>query len=338
MVALRLVAYRFLIAIEKLISSTAWGRKLKQLPQACAFYAALYKIARPGATLQAEVRGHWLHLDPADTLITRCLLVYGGAWEPLETQTFVHLLHRGMVVVDIGAHIGYYSLLAARGVGSEGHIYAFEPAPGTYDLLCRNLERNGYRNVTAVRKAVAAGGGVGRLWLSDKSSALNKLVTESCAGDSLEVETTSLDDYFADYGGRLDLIKVDTEGSEQLILEGMQRLLRRHRDVAIFTEYFPRALQASGFPPEQYLQKLHQHGFRMFHLNESQRAIQPFAMEWLPGLLPQLMAKDNRWPTINLLCARGEWVPQVEALCTPPGFRDSTLSASAPRAAAAGER
>jgi FkbM family methyltransferase len=329
MTALRLAAYRFLIAIEKLISSTAWGRRLKQSPPACAFYAALYRIARPAATLQAAVHGHQLYLDPADTLITRCLLVYGGAWEPLETVTFVSLLGRDMVVVDVGAHIGYYTLLAARGVGSEGRVYAFEPAPGNYDLLCRNLESNGYRNVVVVRQAVTAQSGRARLWLSAKSSALNKLVTECYAGESLQVETTSLDHYFAEYDGRLDIIKLDTEGAEQRILDGMQRLLRRHRDLAIFTEYFPRALQALGGSPEQYLQKLHQLGFRLFHLNEGERALQPFALERLPVLLPELMAEGNRWPTLNLLCARGSWVPRVQALCTTAALRDSTWVAKA---------
>ncbi|HLK32174.1 MAG TPA: FkbM family methyltransferase, partial [Terriglobales bacterium] len=279
MPSLRLFPYRQLIAIEKLVSSLSWGRKLKQLPWARAVYAALYKTFRPAGPLQAEVRGLRVHLDPADTLITRCLLVYGGVWEPLETEIFVSLVQPGMVVIDVGAHIGYYTLLAARSVGQEGRVFAFEPAPASYGLLCRNLESNGCDQVVAVRKAVAAHSGVARLWLSPESSALNKLLASDGGNAWVEVGTTSLDDYFADYTGRLDVIKIDTEGAEQLILDGMQRLLRRHRDLAIFTEFFPNALQSCGSPPKQYLHDLEQLGFHLFHLHEERHALRPFAME-----------------------------------------------------------
>src|SRR5207244_3754027 len=93
-----------------------------------------------------DVQGHKMLLDPIDTLG----LSVRDVWEPLETKVVQNEVRRGSVVLDIGAHIGYYTLLMARLVGPQGRVFAFEPNPANYDLLRRNIQINSYRNVTAV--------------------------------------------------------------------------------------------------------------------------------------------------------------------------------------------
>src|SRR4051794_41178218 len=88
-----------------------------------------------------------------DDLIGRVIAI-SGEWEPNVTAAFVRALAPGDVCLDIGAHIGYYTLLASRVVGPRGHVYAFEPSPENYSGLRANVELNGLRNVTTAQLAV----------------------------------------------------------------------------------------------------------------------------------------------------------------------------------------
>jgi len=177
------------------------------------------------------------------------------------------------------------------------------------------VQGNGYDNVVTVPMALTDASGTARLVLSNQSSGLNKL-SRNCSGQrSIEVATTSLDEFFVDYHGRLDVIKMDTEGAEPMILAGMERLLHRYHDLAIFTEFFPRAIQDFDNCPENFLQQLRTLGFQMFHLNEEQHGLQPFTLERLNALMPELLREHNHWPTINLLCVRGRWLAEVQRLC-----------------------
>jgi precorrin-6B methylase 2 len=87
-------------------------------------------------------------VDPSD-YVNRIIAIT-GVWEPQVTAAFQALLSPGDVCVDVGANIGYFSLLAARLVGSRGHVYAVEPSSTSYDRLTKNLELNNATNVTAL--------------------------------------------------------------------------------------------------------------------------------------------------------------------------------------------
>jgi len=87
-----------------------------------------------------------MYIDSRDTTVGTSLLKW-GFFEKYETKLFKKSIKRGMVVLDIGANIGYYTLLAARLVGDEGKVFAFEPDPYNYSLLRKNIEANRYNNV-----------------------------------------------------------------------------------------------------------------------------------------------------------------------------------------------
>ena len=86
-------------------------------------------------------------------------------YEPETVHEFLNVLQQGDVVVDVGAHIGFYSLLAADKVGEKGHVYAFEPAPATFEILNANISINAFDNITAVKKAVTDKSGVAQMHL-----------------------------------------------------------------------------------------------------------------------------------------------------------------------------
>lgn len=106
-----------------------------------------------------------LLVHPDDEFITPAL-VGGGLWDPSETAWLSWRLRPGMTFVDVGAHVGYFSVMASRRVGAAGRVLAFEPEPGNFALLEENLRRNGCTNATAHAAAVGARGGTVELHLA----------------------------------------------------------------------------------------------------------------------------------------------------------------------------
>jgi FkbM family methyltransferase len=168
-----------------------------------------------------------------------------------------------MVVVDVGAHIGYFALLAAKLVGEEGRVFAFEPVPDTYQLLCRNIEANNLKNIVPIPKAVWNQGGISMFTIRPESLAESSLGDRGY-GKQVEVETVRLDDFFSDYVGKVDFVKMDIEGVEPAALEGMESVLASNPRLIMVTEFYPIALRAMGGSPRVFLNKLSEvHGFRL---------------------------------------------------------------------------
>lgn len=164
-----------------------------------------------------------------------------GMIEPDVTAMLVGHLRPGMVFIDVGAHYGYFTLLASRLVAPGGTVVAFEPSRSTARLLRRNV--GGIPGI--IVEACAVLDGTGTVELNDfgpSSSALNTVlgaarVPESDRRDlralTYAVPSVSLDDYTAERGLRPDIVKLDAEGAELAILSGMERLLRDVRPIII---------------------------------------------------------------------------------------------------------
>ena len=190
----------------------------------------------------AEVLGHRMYLDPKDSAD----LSINGIYEPLETELLQKEMGPGDVVLDIGAHIGYYTLIFARRVGPSGRVFAFEPEPDNIALLEKNIGLNGYHNVTLIQKAVSKKAGAARLYLAEKNSGDNRMYDSHERRRSVEIETVALDDYFAAYDAPISLIKMDIQGAEHAALCGMSELLRRNKGVRIVSEFWPAGLKLFG--------------------------------------------------------------------------------------------
>src|SRR5262245_590665 len=117
------------------------------------------------------VFGHRMYLDKLDSLQLSLRKVY----EPIETRLVMDLVKPNQVVLDIGANIGYYTLIFSKLVGPGGRVYAFEPHPTNFSLLDRNVQTNGYKNATVVRKAVADATGSLKLYESELNSADHRI-------------------------------------------------------------------------------------------------------------------------------------------------------------------
>ena len=243
----------------------------------------------------AEVLGHRMYLDAKDS----AELSINGIYEPLTTELVQREVRAGDVVLDIGAHIGYYTLLLARQVGHEGKVFAFEPEPGNFCLLQKNVRVNGYENVTLIPKAVAAAAGMARLYLDEDNAGDCRIYDSRDGRRSLAIETIRLDDYFAGYEGTLAFIKMDIQGAEHAALSGMTGLLGRHREVKLVTEFWPYGLKACGVAPEDYLRLLVDLGFTLWNVDERPVQVMPTSIAELLERYPPAFGSAT-----NLFCVR----------------------------------
>jgi FkbM family methyltransferase len=145
-----------------------------------------------------------------------------GRYEPAEVALFTSLVHAGATVFDVGAHVGYYTLLAARLVGATGHVVAFEPNPRNLGYLRRHVLLNECANVRVIAAAVADV--VGRATFQEGVSGAEGALA---AGGTIDVEVVALDAIAYGTSGIAppSLLKIDVEGAEQRVLLGAERLL-----------------------------------------------------------------------------------------------------------------
>jgi len=138
-------------------------------------------------------------------------------------------LREGAVFVDVGANVGYYTLVASKLVGAVGRVYAIEPVPSTATLLRVNVKLNGCNNVVVYE--VAAWSTRGSLTLKIPAS-MYGCASAVRGGASIVVDASTLDDTLRDETS-IDLIKIDVEGAELEVLRGAQNVLRRTRYVVL---------------------------------------------------------------------------------------------------------
>jgi len=173
--------------------------------------------------------------------------------EPESTRFFWDAIKPGMLVVDGGANMGGYSLLASRRTGDSGRVFSFEPDPNNFRRLSARLAK--YRNVQPVQRAIAAKSGESLLFL-DTFHAGHTLVDGRVSENGIRVAVTSLDDFVREHGlPGLDVVKLDIEGAELLALDGMQQILSGARRPAILCEVH------APIAPEEVIAKLAAHGY-----------------------------------------------------------------------------
>jgi len=237
-----------------------------------------------------HIHGHKMFLDKNDTLG----LSLNGSYEEFETEIVNREIKKGDVVLDIGANIGYYTLIFASLVGEKGKVYAFEPDPTNFALLKKNVEINGYNNVVLVPKAVSDKSGIVKLYLCEENKGDHRIYNSGEGRNSIEVTSVRLDDYF-DKNQHIDFIKMDIQGAEGLALQGMQKLLKRNDSVKIITEFWPIGLKRSGISSKTVLTFLLNLSFSLYELDENTKQLDPITMS---TLMKNYNAQDERYTSL----------------------------------------
>ncbi|MDH7796999.1 MULTISPECIES: FkbM family methyltransferase [unclassified Beijerinckia] len=222
--------------------------------------------------ITTTIYGHKFFVDTRDISLTPHLLIDGN-WEPWVTDAFRQVVEPGMNVIDIGANMGHFALIAASLVGSEGHVYAFEANRDLAEIVHSNFSVNGFSgHGTVEAKAVFSStrtlqiGFQKRYMGSSSIHATSKSAARQL--DSVEmrdVPAVSLDDYFP-AGKRIDLIKIDAEGSEPSILAGAERLLSENKDIQIFMEFSPVLFRHAYKTPDAFAAMIRERGFSIYRI------------------------------------------------------------------------
>lgn len=269
---------RILFSIYKKSYKLLSGHKLGRLYPIKVINNFIFPFLKPDF---ADIQGHKMFLDLKDALGLSV-----RAYEPLETEFVKKEIKKGNVVLDLGAHIGYYTLIFAKLVGENGKVIAFEPDPDNFALLEKNVKVNDYQNVTLVQKVISNKTGKAKLYLSEVTPG-HRIYNSVDSHQSIETETIRLDDYFKNYDGKIDFIKMDIEGAEGEAIQGMTSLLERNENVKIMTEFWPSGLEKSGIGPEECLRLPARQGFRLYYMNKQRKKIEPVNISELLEICPK---------------------------------------------------
>lgn len=230
---------------------------------------------------QALLVARWgakLIVDTRDSLLAPWLLM-DGLWEAHVTGWFHDVVKPGDTVVDVGANIGYFTVLAAQLTGPGGRVVGVEAHPGLFEFLRRNVIINGYRDRVRLWNR-AAWSEPAQLqfrsrtnYLANSSLGAMNEADLSDLGDTeevLEVEAAPLD-VLLDGLDRVDVIKVDVEGAEVHAFRGLERTIASNPDITVLFEWSPEQLKQMGNRPEELVDVLSGYGFR-FRLIERELA------------------------------------------------------------------
>lgn len=186
-----------------------------------------------------------------------------GTHEPQVMQTIKDVVRPGWTALDVGANIGYSTLLLANCVGSNGKVIAFEPLAGNFQMLQENIRLNNHTNVHAENLALMDRPGSIELRTATPGAmawAATILIDEAKAVESQTVTATTLDEYVERNGiSKIDFVKMDIEGAEAAALSGMSEILDRHKPMLLIEIH-----QADLYGEKHAaLQKLREHNYKI---------------------------------------------------------------------------
>ena len=179
-----------------------------------------------------EVNGYKLNVVPNDVGISSELLVF-KVHEPLTTKLISKILTKGMVCLDIGSNIGYYALLEHKIIGNTGKVIALEPSPANFEILKKNIDIQNSSNIECYNLAAGDKNGTTRFVIDKRSNGCMTVADNEepiIPGDIINVPIKRIDDFVNEIKlQKLDFLRMDVEGFEKHIFEGMKNTLSKFK-------------------------------------------------------------------------------------------------------------
>ncbi len=232
-------------------------------------FEAPFPRCEPGMTFECDLR---------NALARE--VYFTGQYEPQETALLEALLKPGQTFVDVGAHWGYFSLIAAERVGKSGRVISIEADPRIYRTLEHNAARNALKQVETIHVAAAAQEGTLRMAgysPTDGNWGVSRLLgskefTEKA--NIFDVRTVAIDRLLdKDAVQYVDVLKMDIEGAEALALFGMESGLRAGRYGTLVIEFHPAALPDFGSSVRALVDFLSGFGYRAWRIDHSKKGM-----------------------------------------------------------------
>ncbi|MDP2684176.1 MAG: FkbM family methyltransferase [bacterium] len=240
--------------------------------------------------------------------IRRWKLDFLGDLYEKETMVLVKKIMRpGMTIVDIGAHIGYFTRAFSKSTGSAGVVYAFEADPENFEVLEKNT--NFMSNVRRYPTAISDHVGKIDFYHCEEKAGCNSTLPNlplDYKMKKISVYATDLDTALEQAGVKhVDLIKIDIEGGEVTALKGMKKTLEQ-KDISLIIEFAPAWIVAAGVTPQGFLSELASLGFNLFAImNDGLIKLNPNDNSYVE-LLPKTETAFNEF--LNIYCVKGDGV------------------------------
>lgn len=238
----------------RLLRSTSWGSALLDRPEVWQLRLAMSRAPYTrlgGGDVLIAVDGVQLELS------ARFARHY-MSFEPLTVRWLKDTLKPGTTMANVGAHVGFVALVAARAVGADGRVFAVEPAADNLDYLRRNIARNGAHNVIVLPYAAGAASSRRTFHMTGSSDSHGFFSHPNTGTARLEeVQQIRLDDHIK----HADVVTIDVEGAELDVLSGMQQLLSRRP--VLLVEWAPDCQAAAGRSPGELADVLRAHGYEL---------------------------------------------------------------------------
>lgn len=233
-----------------------------------------------------------------------------NSYEPITTRLIASQISENGIFVDIGAHFGYFSLLAGKSSKAK-RILAFEPTPNTFEILQRNVKLNNFQNIELFNLAISDKNGDEAFTVAEASDSCGFYEPVGCEiKEKISVKTETLDSALADVKDEDVVIKIDAEGNEINILDGMRKTIANSfPKIKLVVEYNPSMLEKSGRAPGQLVAWLFDSGFQVFIINEKTGLIRKIDPSQISGHYEELEEISQPGDYVNLFC-----VPMQQAL------------------------
>jgi FkbM family methyltransferase len=190
-------------------------------------------------------------------------------WELYEPETVTlckKIIKPGMNVVDIGAHIGYFTRIFSKLTGKNGKVYAFEADPENFNLLQKNTIS--LKNTKNYQLAITDRAGAIDFYHCETKAGCHSILKDiplNYPKKKITVKAEKLDDFVKKENlKKIDLIKMDIEGGEAAALKGMENTLKANANLILLIEFAPAWVAAAGVQPADFLQNLASFGFKIF--------------------------------------------------------------------------
>ncbi|PYQ64426.1 MAG: hypothetical protein DMF53_07415 [Acidobacteria bacterium] len=228
-------------------------------------------------------------LPGARALYTRFYVLGKTLAEPRERRFLQAQVEPGMVIFDVGANLGFYTLLLADRVGPTGHVHAFEPDPLSCEIL--KSRAAGRSNIEINQTAVGDHAGTITLYTNRSNRADNRVHPSLGAetAEAVDVPLTTLDEYCIDRNiERIDAVKMDIQGAEVAALEGFRKTIDRLKPRWVLIEFSPEHLRGAGSSPEAFWAILGELGYEPWGFGEGGEAFRiedtgAFTRRWEGG-------------------------------------------------------